>query len=67
MKTIQVDIPEKTADKLQSLVRDGWFTNEDEIVRAALMEFVSEQRLALIEQFQLEDIDWAISQKPTTE
>jgi Arc/MetJ-type ribon-helix-helix transcriptional regulator len=65
MKTIQVELPEKTAAELDALVKSGWFTSQSEIVRTALTEFIMRHRLALIEKFQQEDIDWALSLKST--
>ncbi len=60
MKTIEVQLPEPVATELDALVKDGWFANENEIVRLALVEFVRRDRYALIEQFQREDIAWAL-------
>jgi Arc/MetJ-type ribon-helix-helix transcriptional regulator len=60
MKTIEVQLPEPVAIELDALVKDGWFANENEIIRLALVEFVRRNRFALIEQFQREDIAWAL-------
>jgi len=65
MKMIQVELPEKTAAELDALVKSGWFTSQSEIVRTALTEFIMRHRLALIEKFQQEDIDWALRLKTT--
>ena len=63
MKTIRVDLPERVSAELDSLIRGGWFANEAEIVRLALLEFVQHNRFALMEQFQREDIAWALQQR----
>ena len=65
MKTIQIELSEKIASEMESLVSEGWFTDEKEIVHLALAEFVRRYRFALLEQFQLEDITWALTQKPS--
>jgi Arc/MetJ-type ribon-helix-helix transcriptional regulator len=62
MKTIEVDLPERITAELDALVKDGWFADESEIVRAALWEFVRRNRFALTEQFQRADIAWALQQ-----
>jgi len=62
MKMIQVEIPEKTAAELQALIQQGWFTDESEVVRAALREYLRTHHLELVEQFQREDIRWALDQ-----
>ncbi len=63
MKTLHVELTDKLALELDKLVEDGWFTNESEIVRLALVEFIQRYRFALLEQFQYEDIAWALQQK----
>jgi Arc/MetJ-type ribon-helix-helix transcriptional regulator len=62
-KTLEVELPESIATELDALVKGGWFANENEIVRLALLEFARRNRFALIEQFQREDIAWALQQK----
>jgi Arc/MetJ-type ribon-helix-helix transcriptional regulator len=63
MKVIQVELPDKITAELESLVKDGWFTDETEIIRLAVMDFMRRDRLTLQEQFQREDIAWALKQK----
>lgn len=66
MKSIQIELPEKLAQELDAMVREGWFKNEAEAVRLALLEFVHHYRLELVERFQREDIAWAIKQQGVT-
>jgi len=63
MKTLEVQLPEPVVAELEALVQRGWFADENEIVRLALLEFARRNRFALIEQFQREDIAWALQQK----
>ena len=63
MKTFQVQLPDTIATELSVLVKSGWFADENEIFRLALLEFVRHHRFALIEQFQREDIEWALQLK----
>lgn len=67
MKSIQIELPDKLAQELDAMVKAGWFSNEAEVVHLALLEFVRRHRLELLEQFQREDIAWALKQKGTTE
>jgi Arc/MetJ-type ribon-helix-helix transcriptional regulator len=62
MKTIAVELPERVMEQMDVLVANGWFTDETEIVRVALWEFVQRNRFALAEQFQRTDIAWALAQ-----
>lgn len=63
MKQIQIELPDEVAKGLDAMVQAGWFHSEDEVVRMALLEFIRHNRLELLEQFQLEDIEWALKQK----
>ncbi|MGH9318756.1 MAG: ribbon-helix-helix domain-containing protein [Vicinamibacteria bacterium] len=63
MKPIQVELPDRLAEELRLLVKAGWFRNEEEAVRVALLEFVRRHRVELLERFQREDIAWALRQK----
>ncbi len=63
MKVIQVELPEKTANELDALVKMGWFIDPSEAIRLAVVEFLSRNRMMLIEQFQEEDILCALEQK----
>jgi Arc/MetJ-type ribon-helix-helix transcriptional regulator len=62
LKTIQVEIPEKLAQAIESIVKAGWCKSEAEVVRLALLEFVRSHRLELMEGFQRDDIAWALQQ-----
>ena len=63
MKSFQVDMPDKLAEELDGLVRDGWFHSEAEAVRAAVQEFLRHHRSELMENAHREDIAWALRQK----
>jgi Arc/MetJ-type ribon-helix-helix transcriptional regulator len=54
------------AQEIDALVKAGWFSHEAEVARLALWEFVRRHRLALLEQFQREDIAWTLQQKRPT-
>jgi Arc/MetJ-type ribon-helix-helix transcriptional regulator len=60
MKTIEVQLPGRLTAELEGLIKDGWFADESELVRAALWEFVRRNRFALTVQFQRADIAWAL-------
>jgi Arc/MetJ-type ribon-helix-helix transcriptional regulator len=64
MKSIQIELPEQLAQAIDVLVQQGWFSSEEEVIRFALLEFLRRHRpLGLLEQFQREDIAWALRQK----
>jgi Arc/MetJ-type ribon-helix-helix transcriptional regulator len=63
MRSLRIELPEKLAMEVESLVEAGWFQNADELIRMALMEFLRRHRLELAEHFMREDIEWALGQK----
>jgi Arc/MetJ-type ribon-helix-helix transcriptional regulator len=67
MKSIQIELPDKLAEALDTVVQQGWFHNEEELLRLALFEFLRRHPLELSEQFQREDIAWALRQKDAVE
>ncbi len=63
MEVLQVPIPDSILAELDSLIQKGWFSDREEIVRLALLDFIHTHRFALQERFQREDIAWALQQK----
>lgn len=67
MQSIHLELPDALAAELDALVQTGWFRSKNELIRLALVEFARRHRLALAEQFQQEDIAWALRQKEATQ
>lgn len=67
MKTLEIEIPDEVAKALKGLVEKGWFASEAEAARLALAEFVRHHSLDLQEQFQRDDIAWALGAKKSRE
>lgn len=63
MKTLTVELPDQLARTVEDLIQAGWFTNEAELAHQALSDFVLQRRFQLQEQFQLDDICWALDLK----
>ena len=63
MKTVNVPLPDKLGMEVENYVKSGWFTDEAELMRTALQEFIRHNRLKLMEQFMKKDIDWALKVK----
>ena len=60
MKSINLELPDRMAEELSRLVQTGWFRDEAEAIRAALLEFLNHHNTELQERFQREDIEWAL-------
>lgn len=63
MKSLQLSLPEPLMAEVSEVVHEGWFRSNSELVRTAVIEFMRHHRFALTEQFQREDIAWALKQK----
>jgi hypothetical protein len=63
MKTIRVEIPEQIYRQMETLVRDGWFRSQEDIVNDALRSFVESQRPELLEYFIRKDVEWGLGGK----
>ena len=63
MKSLQLSLPDPVMTEVNGLVHEGWFRNNNELIRAAVLDFVRRHRFTLTEQFQREDIAWALKQK----
>lgn len=64
MKTLQVELPDQIAREVEQVVETGVFENAAEVVRVALREFITRRRYELMEQQQLQDVAWALREKP---
>jgi len=58
-----VEISDQLAQEIETLVGKGWFADGSELMRMALIEYIRRHRFELMEQFQRDDIDWALTQK----
>ncbi len=63
MKKVEIYLPEKLGMEVENYVKSGWFTDEAELLRTALQEFIRHNRIKLMEQFMKEDIEWALKVK----
>jgi len=63
MKTLEIEVPDRLAKGMAILVQDGWFASEAELARLALIEFLKRHQFTLQEQFQREDVQWALDLK----
>lgn len=63
MTTLEITLPDQVARELGVLVKDGGFASETEIVRMAVLDFIRHNQFMLAEQFQREDIAWALQEK----
>ncbi len=59
---MEVTLPDQLARQVSSAVSDGWFSSENEVMVAALREFLAKSAWKLSDEHQLSDIEWAVSE-----
>jgi len=60
MKTLQAQVPEALYDRVNALVRDGWFRDPGEVLGEALRRFIESHQGSLAEKFVREDVEWGL-------
>ena len=58
METVTAKLPERLTAELDTLVKQGWFANRSDAVRAAVRDLVEQRRMQRLEQAVDEDIAW---------
>ncbi len=51
MKTIKISLPDKLGVEVENYIKSGWLTDEGDLLRTALQEFIRHNRLKLMDQF----------------
>jgi hypothetical protein len=63
MQTLEFELPDAPAARLEELVEAGWLTRGAEIGRLALEELLRRRPFELQDRFPREDIAWALDYK----
>jgi Arc/MetJ-type ribon-helix-helix transcriptional regulator len=59
MKSITINLADDLASDMESMIREGYFRSEQDLLSVALQEFLRHHRPELEKRYQLEDIAWA--------
>lgn len=60
MKTVQATLPDKLYSEVTILIKEGWFRDEQELMREALQRYLDAHRPELMEQFIRDDVEWGL-------
>lgn len=60
---IQTEIPDQLYKLLQSLVSEGWYLSEQDVIEEALRRFLQAHQPELMERFIREDFEWGLHGK----
>jgi hypothetical protein len=58
--TIQAQLPTRLVSEMQSLVRDGWYRDLDDLLTDALRRYLDARRPELMERFIRQDVEWGL-------
>ncbi|MBD3308982.1 CopG family transcriptional regulator [candidate division KSB3 bacterium] len=60
MKTLHAALPEKLYGEISVLIQEGWFHDEQELVREALQRYLDAHRPELMESCIRADVEWGL-------
>jgi Arc/MetJ-type ribon-helix-helix transcriptional regulator len=58
--TIQMTLPPRLYQQIRTLVAEGWFRDESDLLFEALRRFLDVRRPELMEEFIREDVEWGL-------
>ena len=58
--TIQLNLPSRLSQQIRSLVAEGWFRDESDLLFEAVRRFLDAHRPELMERFIREDVEWGL-------
>ena len=60
---IEAEIPDQLYKLLQTLVSDGWYLSEQDVIEEALRRFLHTHKSELMEKFIWDDVEWGLHGK----
>lgn len=60
METIPAKVTEKLVMEIDELVKEGWYANRSEFIRAAIREMIKRTKLEMLEEAIKEDVRWGL-------
>ena len=61
--TVQASLPTRLLALVESLIREGWFQDMDDLVTDALRRLLDTHRPELMERYIREDVEWGLHGK----
>ena len=60
MQTVTAKITPKLIDELDVLIKEGWYANRSEAIRAAIRELIDKRKYMKLRTAIEEDIEWGL-------
>ena len=61
--TVQATLPTRLLAQVESLIREGWFQDMDDLVTDTLRRLLDTHRPELMERYIREDVEWGLHSK----
>ncbi len=58
--TVQAELPTQLFAQLESLIKDGWFEDINDLIVDALRRYLEIHRPELMERYIWEDVEWGL-------
>jgi len=59
-ETVKANLPIRLVSEMESLVRDGWFEDIDDLIADALRRYLDSHQPDLMERYVRQDIEWGL-------
>lgn len=60
MQTVPAKLTEKLILEAEELIKEGWYANRSELIRAALRDLINKGKMWRLEKAIKEDIEWGL-------
>jgi Arc/MetJ-type ribon-helix-helix transcriptional regulator len=60
LTTVQAQLPARLVSEMQTLVREGWYRDMDDLFTDALRRYLDARRPELMERFVRQDVEWGL-------
>jgi Arc/MetJ-type ribon-helix-helix transcriptional regulator len=60
MKTVRTKISDKLYRQMETLIKQGWFPNQQAVFELALRKFLNSHRSEVMEKYLREDVEWGL-------
>ncbi len=59
-ETVKANLPIRLVSEMESLVRDGWFEDIDDLIADALRRYLDSHQPDLMERYVRQDVEWGL-------
>jgi len=60
METVPAKLTRRIVTEMEEIIKQGWYANKSELIRAAVRELVKKQKVTQLESAIKEDIQWGL-------